>query len=74
MVVPAQSSEATPFESGQAIAALSFVFYALFVPETKGMLLEDITPLFGKPAELVKQNVRDLKQRAANVLPWVRSA
>ena len=31
-----------------AFAALSFVFYALFVPETTNMALEDIAPQLGQ--------------------------
>ncbi|KAL1523345.1 hypothetical protein AB1Y20_018290 [Prymnesium parvum] len=45
-----------------AIAALSFVFYALFVPETSGVALEDINPLFASPANLVRRNLKDLQR------------
>eukprot|EP00966_Prymnesium_polylepis_P264508 6110805-Prymnesium_polylepis.1 len=39
-------------------AAFAFVFYALFVPETTGLPLEDITPLFAEPRVLVRTNLR----------------
>ena len=45
-----------------ALAAASFFFYALFVPETNGMALEEISPLFGKPRTLVSRNLRSLGQ------------
>ena len=38
-------------------AAFSFFFYLLFVPETNGLPLEVITPLFEDPAQLVKANL-----------------
>jgi len=42
-------------------AAFSFVFYLLFVPETNGLPLEAITPLFQNPAKLVKTNLANAK-------------
>jgi len=42
-------------------AALSFVFYGLFVPETAGVRLEEIAPLFGDPKALVRRNLGDLR-------------
>jgi sugar porter (SP) family MFS transporter len=42
-------------------AAFAVVFYALLVPETTGMHLEEITPLFAKPGELVRTNLRGLQ-------------
>uniref|UniRef100_A0A7S0LIW5 Major facilitator superfamily (MFS) profile domain-containing protein n=1 Tax=Coccolithus braarudii TaxID=221442 RepID=A0A7S0LIW5_9EUKA len=45
-----------------SIAALSFFFYAFVVPETNGLRLEEISPLFGKPLALVRRNAQDLKQ------------
>jgi len=47
------------------IAALSFVFYALIVPETNGIALEEIYPLFAEPLQLVKRNLRDLRRYIA---------
>ena len=43
-------------------AAFSFFFYLLFVPETNGLPLEAITPLFENPAKLVKSNLATAKQ------------
>jgi len=43
-----------------AFAAFAFVFYMLFVPETTGLPLEEITPLFAEPRALVRQNLRRL--------------
>lgn len=40
-----------------SFAIASFFFYLLFVPETKGMALEDITPLFARAGILVKTNL-----------------
>lgn len=40
---------------------MSFVFYGLFVPETAGMRLEDIAPLFGNPKALVRRNLGSLR-------------
>jgi len=40
-----------------AAAAFSFVFYLLFVPETNGLPLEVITPLFKDPVTLIKTNL-----------------
>ncbi len=47
-----------------AIAAVSFLFYGLFVPETAGVRLEEIAPLFGKPKTLVSRNLANLRQLA----------
>ena len=47
-----------------ALAALSFIFYGLFVPETAGVRLEEIAPLFGKPKTLVSRNLANLRQLA----------
>jgi predicted MFS family arabinose efflux permease len=44
-----------------AVAALSFVFFALCVPETNGIALEDINPLFANPRNLIKSNLDDLR-------------
>jgi predicted MFS family arabinose efflux permease len=41
-------------------AAFAFVFYALFVPETTGLPLEEITPKFENTKELVRENWRSL--------------
>ena len=41
-----------------AAAAASFFFYLLFVPETNGLPLEVITPLFKDPKALVRANLR----------------
>ena len=43
-----------------AAAAVAFCFYAAFVPETTGMQLEDIYPMFANPTELVRANLRSL--------------
>ena len=45
-----------------ALAAFSFVFYGLCVPETSGVALEDIAPLFGKPKLLVGRNLACLRK------------
>ena len=42
-------------------AAASFVFYGLFVPETAGVRLEEIPPLFGDPKALVRRNLGALR-------------
>ena len=42
-------------------ALFSLVFYALLVPETTGMPLEQITPLFDEPRKLVRTNIAALK-------------
>lgn len=44
-----------------AMAAASFVFYGLFVPETAGVRLEEIAPLFGDPKALVRRNLGSLR-------------
>jgi len=44
--------------AGFAIFAL--VFYTLFVPETTGMPLETISPLFDSPRQLVRTNLASL--------------
>lgn len=46
-----------------AFALLALAFYALFVPETTGLRLEEISPMFGQPAELVRRNVASLRGR-----------
>ena len=51
-----------------AVAAASFVFYALFVPETSGLTLEQISPIFADPASLVRENAADLRRRATAAL------
>ena len=43
------------------LAAASFVFYGLFVPETAGVRLEEIAPLFGDPKALVRRNLGSLR-------------
>ena len=54
-----------------AVAAVfAFFFYAVAVPETTGLPLEEIAPMFEKPATLVRTNLRSLglfsgKQAAA---------
>ena len=48
-----------------ALAALSFVFYALIVPETAGVQLEEIHPLFAKPRELIRRNLADFPPKGA---------
>ena len=55
------------------LAFISLVFYVLFVPETNGMALEAITPLFGKPRQLVNQNLRTLRHGGRQV-PSISSA
>lgn len=47
-----------------AFAAFAFVFFALLVPETTGLPLEDITPLFATPKKLVASNIKSLKWSA----------
>ena len=42
-------------------ALFALVFYAALVPETTGMRLEDISPLFGKPRELARRNLASLR-------------
>ena len=49
---------APPVMVGQAL-----VFYALLVPETTGMPLEAISPLFDQPRKLVKTNLDSLRAR-----------
>ena len=44
-----------------AFAAASFFFYGLFVPETAGVRLEEIAPLFGDPKALVRRNLGSLR-------------
>ena len=44
-----------------AVAAASFGFYALAVPETNGLMLEEIAPLFARPGALVRRNAADLR-------------
>ena len=39
-------------------AAFAFFFYALLVPETTGLPLEEITPLFAQPRVLIRTNLR----------------
>ena len=41
-------------------AAFAIVFYALFVPETTRLPLEEIAPQFGEPRALVTTNLRSL--------------
>lgn len=42
-------------------ALLSLVFYVLLIPETNGLALEVITPMFSKPVQLMRQNLKTLK-------------
>ena len=41
-------------------SVFALIFYALFVPETTGMPLEDISPLFDEPRKLMRTNLRSL--------------
>ena len=41
-------------------AAFSLLFYAVAVPETTGLPLEDIAPMFGAPKTLVSTNLQSL--------------
>ena len=50
-----------PFPPTCPLAAASFVFYGLFVPETAGVRLEEIAPLFGDPKALVRRNLGSLR-------------
>lgn len=52
-----------------AFAAFAFVFYALLVPETTGLPLEEITPLFDAPKALVQRNLASLTARGAPPTP-----
>lgn len=46
-------------------AAFSLLFFALFVPETSGMPLEEITPLFAEPRQLLRRNLASLTGKAS---------
>ena len=48
-----------------AMAAASFMFYGLFVPETAGVRLEEIAPLFGAPKALVRRNLGAMRAMVA---------
>ena len=48
-----------------AMAAASFMFYGLFVPETAGVRLEEIAPLFGDPKALVRRNLGAMRAMVA---------
>jgi hypothetical protein len=41
-------------------SAFALIFYMLLVPETTGMPLEDISPLFDEPRKLVRKNLQSL--------------
>ena len=41
-------------------SVFALFFYALFVPETTGMPLETISPLFNEPRKLVRRNLQSL--------------
>ena len=51
-----------------AMAAASFMFYALFVPETSGIALEEIYPLFAQPSALVKRNIADFRRSLRQIM------
>ena len=41
-------------------AAFALVFFAALVPETTGMPLEAISPLFDEPRKLIETNLREV--------------
>ena len=43
----------------------ALVFYALLVPETTGLPLEEITPMFDEPKKLLEKNLESLKGKGS---------